>query len=61
MNIVEKGLLIIIVIAMAFFMLPVILGQIFSSLSGDVLLIIIFAFIIGIVAVPILIIRHKES
>lgn len=61
MNIVEKGLLIIIVIAMAFFMLPVILGQIFSTLSGVTQFIIIFAIIIGLIGIPILIFKHKES
>lgn len=61
MNIIEKFLLIIIVLVMAIFMLPTILGRVFGSLSGDVLFIIIAAFIIGIIAIPVLIIKHKED
>lgn len=61
MNIVEKFLLIIIILAMIIFMLPTFLGQIFTTLSGEVLFIIIFAFVIGVIAIPFLVIRHKEE
>lgn len=61
MNVIEKALLIIVFLVMAIFMLPTILGIVFGSLSGDVLFIIIAAFIIGIIAIPFLVIKHKEE
>lgn len=61
MNIIEKGLLIVIVLAMSFFMLPTLLGMIFTQISELVQFIVIFAFILGIIGFVALTIKHKEE
>jgi len=61
MNIVEKGLLIVILLVISIFMLPTILGIVLSTVGGEVGFIILFCVIIGIIGIPILIIKHKEE
>jgi hypothetical protein len=60
MNILEKIVGVVIILMMAIFMLPTILGIVLITLPSEVGFIIIFCIILGILAVPILLFKKKD-
>jgi hypothetical protein len=59
MNILEKIVGAVIILVMAIFMIPTILGIVLTTLPSDVGFIIVFCIVLGVITVPILIFRHK--